>query len=79
MNLDFYHDYTLQSYCCNLHYILAYLLFSVSNKPLSLPLPMKLTFRCYACNILRARKVLQYVQKLYAKRNILRLQKQLKI
>ena len=39
MNFDFYHNYILQSYCCNLHYILAYLLFSVSNKPLPLPLP----------------------------------------
>ena len=37
MNFDFYHNYILQSYCCNLHYILAYLLFSVSNKPLPLP------------------------------------------
>ena len=39
MNFDFYDNYILQSYCCNLHYILAYLLFSVSNKPLQLPLP----------------------------------------
>ena len=41
---------------------------------------MKLTFRCYTRNIFRAIKVLQYVQKLYTKQNILRLQKkQLKI
>ena len=40
MNFDFYHNYILQSYCCNLHYTLAYLLFSVSNKPLPLPLPL---------------------------------------
>ena len=38
MNFDFYHNYILQSYCCNLYYILAYLLFSVSNKSLPLPL-----------------------------------------
>ena len=36
MNFDFYHNYILRSYCCNLQYILAYLLFSVSNKPLPL-------------------------------------------
>ena len=32
MNFDFYHSCILQSYCCNLHHILAYLLYSVSNK-----------------------------------------------
>ena len=37
MNFDFYHNYILQSYSCNLHYILAYLPFSVSHKPLPLP------------------------------------------
>ena len=45
MNFDFYHNYMLQSYCCNLHYILAYLLFSVSNKPLPLP-----SLMCFATN-----------------------------
>ena len=38
---------------------------------------MKLTFRCYTCNIFRAIKVLQYVQTL-SKGNILRLQKTVK-
>ena len=32
---------------------------------------IELTFRCYTCNIFRAIKVLQYVRKLYIKRNIL--------
>ena len=39
---------------------------------------IELTFRCYTCNIFRAIKVLQYVEKLYIKRNILRLQKMVK-
>ena len=39
---------------------------------------MELTFRCYTCKIFRAITVLQYLQKLYTKRNILRLQNTVK-
>ena len=39
---------------------------------------MKLTFRCYTCNIFRAIYVLQCLRKHYTKRNILRLKKTVK-